>query len=65
MLLIETSLSSIESMAMFRYLMYKKNIYNMKPRGSPKLLLTLATTPTSISSEVGIRMFNIGLIVGG
>jgi hypothetical protein len=54
-LLIEVSLSPINSISMIRYITYKNKINNMKTRGSPKLLQTLSKN-TSGSSDNGIRM---------
>ena len=44
-LLIEASLSPIEIMAMFRYLMYKKKIYNMDPKRLPKIASNSSQNP--------------------
>lgn len=63
-LLIKEKLSLIESMAMTRYLMYKKNLYNMTPSSFLKFLQTLAKTPTFGSREGDIRMPNLGWIIG-
>jgi len=63
-LLIEVGLSPIESMTMFRYLMHKKKIYNMKSKRLPKFLLTLVKIPTFASSVGGIRMPGLGSTIG-
>ena len=44
-LLIESSLSPIESMAMFRYLMYKKKLYNMETKRLPKIASNSSENP--------------------
>ena len=64
-LLIETCLSPIESVTMFRYLMYKKKIYNMEAKSSPKLLLTLAKIPTFGLSMGDTRMPSLSSTIGG
>jgi hypothetical protein len=57
-LLVETILSPIESMAMTRYLMYKNKLKTWKTRGYLKLLPNQVIT-TIDSSEDGIKMPNL------
>ena len=61
---IEARIYPIKIMAMFRYLMYKKNFYNMNPRGFPKSLLTLVKVPICTSSVGGIRLPSLGSTTG-
>lgn len=44
-LLIEASLSPIENMAMFRYLLYKKKFYNMEGKKFPKIVSNSSQNP--------------------
>jgi len=44
-LLIEVSLSPIENMAMFRYLLYKKKFYNMEGKKFPKIVSISSQNP--------------------
>ena len=44
-LLIEAGLSPIESMAMFKYLMYKKKLYNMESKRLPKIAFNFSQNP--------------------
>ncbi len=64
-LLIEDGLSPTESMSMFGYPMYKKNIHNMEPKRLPKFLLPLVKTPSCASSAGDIRMLSLGSTFGG
>lgn len=54
-ILVEAILS-IERIAMFRYLCIRRYFTTWKPRGFPKLILSLAKIATSSSSGVGTRM---------
>lgn len=64
-LLIEAILYPIESVAMFRYLMYKKNLYNMEAKSLHKISFITSQTPTSNLGEAGIRMPSPGSTIGG
>ena len=44
-ILIESSLSPIESTTMFRYLMYKKKLYNMESKMLPKIASNCSQNP--------------------
>ena len=44
-LLIEAGLSPIESTTMFRYMMYKKKLYNMESKRLPKIALNFCQNP--------------------
>jgi len=44
-LMIEASISPIKIMAMFRYLMYKKNLYSMELKRLPKIASNFSQNP--------------------
>jgi hypothetical protein len=58
-LLLERSLSPIESMTMTRYLMYKNKLKNMEDKRLPKISSKLVVT-TIYSSKDGIKMHGLG-----
>jgi hypothetical protein len=57
--LLETRLYPIESMAMTRYLMYKNKLNNMEDKRLPKILQNRVVT-TIDSSEDVIKMHGLG-----
>ena len=58
-LLVETSLSPIESMAMTRCLMYKNKLNNMEDKRTPKIASNQVITSID-SSEDGVKMPDLG-----